>query len=55
MKNKITNVVKLILLYDHNVVAKEVITLKVIAYIRGLFWKYNVFSRIKRDYIVVDK
>jgi|LakMenE01Jun11ns_1017448.scaffolds.fasta_scaffold7816240_1 hypothetical protein len=46
--------VKLILLYDYNVVAKEVITIKLFAYLRGFFWKYNILFHLKRDFIVVD-
>jgi hypothetical protein len=46
--------VKLILLYDYNVVAKEVITIKPIAYLRGLFWKYNILFHFKREFMIVD-
>jgi len=45
--------VKLILLYDYNVVAKEVVTIKPIAYLRGFFWK-NALFHSKRDFMVVD-
>jgi hypothetical protein len=46
--------VKLILLYDYNVVAKEVVTIKLFAYLRGFFWKYNILFHFKRDFMVVD-
>ena len=46
--------VKLILLYDYNVVAKEIITFKPLAYLIGFFWKYNILFHLKRDYLVVD-
>ena len=45
--------VKLILLYDCNVVAKEVVTIKLVAYLRGFFWKNSLFHS-KRDFMVVD-
>jgi hypothetical protein len=46
--------VKLILLHDQNVITKEVITPKPIAYLRGILWKYNTLSNSKRDYIIAD-
>jgi len=66
MKNEATNhetppaakpllgAVKLILLYDYNVVAKEVVTIKLFAYLRGFFWKYNILFHFKRDFMAVD-
>jgi len=52
--NSLLCAVKLILLYDYNVVAKEIIVPKPIAYLRGFFWKYNIPFHFKRDYLVVD-
>lgn len=52
--NLLLGSVRLILLYDYNVVAKEIVVPKPIAYLRGFFWKYNILFHLKRDFIVAD-
>lgn len=46
--------VNLILLYDYDVIAKEVNTVKILALIRGFFWKYNILFHLKRDFLICD-
>ncbi len=51
---QLLGVVKLVLLRDYDVVAKEVVTIKPIAYLCGFFWKYNIMFYLKRDFIIAD-
>lgn len=45
--------VNLILLYNKNVISKEIIMPKYKAIIRGFFWKNN-FLHIRRNYLITD-